>query len=114
VSAVTARPWAVTADGLIVAVRLTPKGGRDAIEGIDVLADGRAVLKARVRAVASEGEANTALISLLARAVGLPPRDIVLISGGSARIKRLKIIGGGAALAAALEKAAAVCGPRRT
>ena len=36
--------------GIALAVRLTPKGGRDAIDGIETLADGRAVLKARVRA----------------------------------------------------------------
>ena len=45
-------------------VRLTPKGGRDAIDGIEELADGQCVLKARVRAAPSEGEANDALILL--------------------------------------------------
>ena len=48
-------------DGVVVTVRLTPKGGRDAIDGIETLADGRAVLKVRVRAAPSEGEANAAL-----------------------------------------------------
>jgi len=45
----------------VVSVRLTPKGGRDSIDGVDTLADGTAVLKARVRAAPSEGEANAAL-----------------------------------------------------
>ena len=40
------------------------------------LADGRAVLKARVRAAPSEGEANDALIRLIAKALGVPPRDV--------------------------------------
>src|SRR6266851_1053789 len=44
------RPWAVSADGLVVTVRLTPKGGRGSIDGIAHLSDGRCVLKARVRA----------------------------------------------------------------
>jgi uncharacterized protein (TIGR00251 family) len=105
-----ARPWTVTAEGLILAVRLTPKGGRDAIDGIDKLADGRMVLKARVRAAASEGEANAALVKLLARALGVAPRDVVLVAGASARIKRLKILGSGPNLAVALEKAAAIAG----
>jgi uncharacterized protein YggU (UPF0235/DUF167 family) len=39
-------------------VRLTPKGGWDAVDGIEQLADGRSVLKVRVRAAASDGEAN--------------------------------------------------------
>ena len=56
-----AYPWIVAADGLLVCVRLTPKGGRDAIDGIEQLADGRMVLKVRVRAAPSEGEANAAL-----------------------------------------------------
>ena len=46
----TARPWLRTGDGVSVAVRLTPKGGRDAIDGIETLSDGRAVLNVRVRA----------------------------------------------------------------
>ena len=34
-SAAAAWPWTATAEGLVVAVSLTPKGGRDAIEGIE-------------------------------------------------------------------------------
>jgi uncharacterized protein YggU (UPF0235/DUF167 family) len=85
-------------------VRLTPKGGRDAIDGIERLADGRAVVKARVRAAAREGEANAALVRLLARSLGVAPRSVSLSAGETARIKRLKIDGSGPALAAALER----------
>ena len=52
------RPWTVTVDGLLLAVRLTPKGGRDEVNGIETLSDGRAVLKARVRALPEDGAAN--------------------------------------------------------
>ncbi len=100
-------PWSATADGVALAVRLTPKGGRDALEGIETLADGRAVLKARVRAAPSEGEANAALCRLIAKAMGVPPRDIALIAGATARIKRLVIAGDPPRLIAALEKIAA-------
>ena len=103
-----ARPWSVTADGLVLAVRVTPKGGRDAIEGVDVLADGRSVLKARVRASASEGEANAALLTLIARMLGIPRRDIVVIAGARGRIKRLLIRGVAPVLAATLEKVATI------
>ena len=78
----------------MLAVRLTPKGGRDSVDGMEQLADGRSVLKVRVRAAASEGEANAALVELIA--------------GATSRIKRLKIAGNGTALAAALEKICAI------
>jgi uncharacterized protein len=103
-----ARPWTVQADGLVLTVRLTPRGGRDAIDGIEVLADGRCVLKARVRVPPSEGEANAALIRLVARALGVAPRAVTLVAGETARIKRLHIAGEGHALAAALEKLVAI------
>ncbi len=98
------RPWSVTAAGLTIAVRLTPKGGRDAIDGIEQLADGRSVLKVRVRAPASEGEANAALVKTVARALSVPPRDVALVAGAASRIKRLTVAGDGPTLAAALEK----------
>jgi uncharacterized protein YggU (UPF0235/DUF167 family) len=102
------RPWTIAAGGLSVVVRLTPRGGRDAIEGVEQRADGQCVLKARVRAAPTEGEANDALIALLAQAAGLPPRDVALVSGATARIKRLTIAGHGPTLAAALEKISGV------
>ena len=100
-------PWARATGGVTLMVRLTPKGGRDAIDGIDRLADDTVVLKVRVRAAPSEGEANAALTRLLAKAVGVPPRDVEVIAGATARIKRLAISGDGPTLIAALEKIAA-------
>ena len=98
------RPWTATADSLIVTVRLTPKGGRDALDGIEVLADGRAVVKARVRAAPSEGAANAALVRLIADALDVAPRDISVVAGATARIKRIRIAGDGKALAASLDR----------
>lgn len=97
-------PWAIVPGGVALTVRLTPRGGRDAIGGIEVLSDGRCVLKARVRAPASEGEANAGLIRLIARALGVAPSNVALAAGATARIKRLTIAGEGAAIVAALEK----------
>jgi uncharacterized protein len=70
------------------------------------LADGRAVLKARVAAPPSEGEANDALCRLIAKAVGVPARDVALAAGATARVKRLVISGDPPTLIAALEKIA--------
>ena len=102
------RPWQVEAGGLALVVRLTPKGGRDAIDGVEQMADGRSVLKARVRAAASEGEANAALTRLIAKTLDVAPRDVALVAGTSARLKQLRISGAGAALAATLEKICAM------
>jgi hypothetical protein len=102
------RAWSATPDGVVVLVRLTPRGGRDAIEGVEELADGRSVLKVRVRAAASEGEANAALVKLLAKALGVPPRDVRLVAGATARLKRVHVTGAGAMLAPTLEKIGAI------
>jgi uncharacterized protein len=98
------RPWVVNADGLIVTVRLTPKAGRDSIDGIAYLSDGRTVLKARVSAAPSDGEANGALTRLLAETLRIAPRNITLIGGAASRVKRMLIKGDVAAVAAALEQ----------
>jgi hypothetical protein len=88
----------------MLAVRLTPRGGRDAIDGVETLADGNVVLRARVRAAASEGEANAALVRLVAETCGVAPRHVSLVAGATSRIKRLMIAGDSAALAAALAR----------
>ncbi len=98
------RPWAACADGLVVTVRLTPRGGRDLIEGMETRADGRCVLKARVRAAATEGEANDSLTRLIARSAGVAPGAVRLIGGATSRIKRLHVGGDPSALAAALTR----------
>ena len=99
-------PWSLTPDGAVLVVRLTRKGGRDAIDGIDVLADGRPVLAVRVRALPAEGQANEALLRLIAKAVGVPSRDVTLVAGATTRLKRLAISGQGPMVIATLEKIA--------
>src|SRR6266511_3559729 len=42
-------PWRYSTDGISVALRVTPRGGRDDIDGIETLANGRSVVKVRVR-----------------------------------------------------------------
>jgi uncharacterized protein len=97
-------PWAASASGVTLHVRLTPKGGRDGIEGVTRLSDGRSVLKARVRAAPSEGEANAALVKLIAVALQIPARTVAVTGGATARLKRLTIDGDAPTLIARLEK----------
>jgi len=76
-----------------ITVRVTPRGGRDAIEGWTTDADGRPLLRVRVAAAASDGQANDALIALIARTVGRPKSAVRLVRGAAARIKQLEIEG---------------------
>lgn len=74
-------------------VRLQPGAAREGIDGWDVDADGRPVLKVRVRARPVEGEANAALVALIARSLGVPRRAVGLARGGQSRLKMLEIDG---------------------
>lgn len=76
-----------------LAVRLSPRGGRDAIEGWALDEAGRPFLKVRVAAPPVEGAANAALEALLAKALGLPRSAVAVARGQTARIKQVEIAG---------------------
>jgi uncharacterized protein (TIGR00251 family) len=99
-----AKPWTQAPDGVVLDVRVTVRSARDAIEGLECRADGRPVLKARLRAAPVEGEANEALRRLLAKALGIAPRQVDIAAGATARIKRLRITGDAKSLDATLER----------
>lgn len=80
-------------DHILLAVRLTPNGGRDALDGVEVAADGLAHLKARVTAVPEKGKANKALVALLSKALKVPKSSISVASGETSRQKILRIEG---------------------
>jgi uncharacterized protein len=96
-------PWRGTGEGVIVSCRLTPKGGRDAIDGVAQLADGSSVLLARVRCAPQDGEANEALCALLAERLGAPASGVRLVAGSRSRLKQVAVSGDAAALIARLE-----------
>jgi uncharacterized protein (TIGR00251 family) len=74
-------------------IRLTPGASVDRIDGWDVDVEGRPVLKVRVRARPVEGEANTALIKLIAKTLKVPKSAVTLERGGQSRTKMLSIAG---------------------
>lgn len=86
-------PWRYSTDGISIALRVTPRGGRDQIDGIETLANGRSVVKLRVRAIAEGGEANRAVTELLAKALGVPKARVRLLSGVTSRLKQVAVDG---------------------
>jgi len=68
-------------------VRLTPRAGRDTIDGVDN--EGR--LRVRVAAPPVDGTANDALIRLLAATLDVPRSTVSIESGATARVKRIRI-----------------------
>ena len=88
-------------------MRLTPKGGRDAIEGPRALSDGSVVLAARVRVAPEDGQANAALEVLLAKALGVARATAAVASGHKSRLKTVHVAGDPVLLA---ERAARIGG----
>jgi uncharacterized protein (TIGR00251 family) len=71
-------------------VRLTPKGGRDAIEGWIEGPDGKRYLKARVSAPPEDGKANEALVRLIAKALDVGKTKVRIVSGAASRMKMIE------------------------
>ena len=72
---------------LRIYVRLTPRGGRDAIEGWAKDSDGLPFLKVRVAAPPVDGEANAALERMMTRALKRFGARVRIVSGDRARLK---------------------------
>jgi uncharacterized protein YggU (UPF0235/DUF167 family) len=58
----------------------------------------------RVRAIAESGEANRAVLELVAKALGLPKNRVRILSGTTSRLKQIAIDGEPAKLGDALRK----------
>ena len=91
------------AGGVRLAVKVTPRAARSAVQGVEVDARGQAYLAVRVAAAPDAGKANAALIKLLAKRWRLPASAVRLVSGATARRKVLYVEGVPARLLARLE-----------
>jgi uncharacterized protein YggU (UPF0235/DUF167 family) len=69
-------------------IAVTPRAHRD---GVGLYRDG--VLAVRVTRPPADGEANRAVVRLVADALGVAPGRVLLVSGGRARMKRLRVDG---------------------
>jgi uncharacterized protein (TIGR00251 family) len=97
-------PWRYSTAGISVALRVTPRGGRDDIDGVETLANGRTVVKVRVRAIAEGGEANRAVTELLAKALGVSRGKVRVFSGTTSRLKQIAVDGDPAKLGETLRR----------
>ena len=74
-------------------IRLQPGAAADRIAGWTTDAEGRPVLKVRVRARPIEGEANDALIRMLAKGLCVPKSSISVGRGAQSRLKMIVVQG---------------------
>jgi len=98
------RPWTRTETGLRLMVRLTPRGGADALGGVREIEPGQPLLLARVAAPPLEGAANAALVKLVAKVLRVPKSAVSIDAGETSRIKALQIDGDPAVLEPRLER----------
>ena len=86
-------PIVAAAGGVRVAVRLTPRGRADRIDGIGRTADGTSALLVSVGAPPADGRANDALLRLLAKEWDVARRDLTIVSGPKSRNKVVHVAG---------------------
>jgi uncharacterized protein (TIGR00251 family) len=75
----------------VLAVRVTPRSAKPGIGAWRVGADGREELEVRVAAAPADGAANEAVVTLLAKALGVTRSELSIISGAASRHKRVAI-----------------------
>jgi len=101
-------PFRLGRDGATLAVFVTPKAAQSRVLGLSEGPEG-AALKLAVHAPPRDGEANAALLALLARHFGLRKSNLRITAGAAGRRKLIHIDGDPAALAARLEQGLKSC-----
>ena len=74
-----------------IAIRVTPRSAKPGIGGWRQGADGRDELEVRVAEAPADGAANDAVVTLLARALGISRSELSIISGHASRHKRVAV-----------------------
>ena len=92
------KAWCPVTGGVTLSVRVSPRGGRNAVEGLVADADGRPQLSVRVAAAPVDGEANDAVEATLARWLGVKPREVEVTGGLTTRSKVVTVDGDPVAL----------------
>lgn len=77
-----------TQDGCIVTVKATPRARKTEVAGADP-----DWLRVRVQAPPVDGKANAELTAFFAKALGIPKRSVVILTGDTSRLKRVKLLG---------------------
>ena len=96
-------PYGVAEGGVRLAVRIIPRALRNDVDGTVQDAEGRPLLKLRLKAPPVDGAANDSLIAFLAEKLGLRKADITIRSGEKGRTKLLHLAGDSAVLLKKLE-----------
>jgi len=100
----TAYPWRREADGVRLAVRVTPRASKSAVAGILEGVDGHPALAVKLAAPPVDGAANAALVKFLADVLDLPRSRVSIRSGQTARVKLLRLEGDSQVIVERLER----------
>jgi uncharacterized protein (TIGR00251 family) len=71
---------------MLLPIRVQPRARRDEVVGWQ-----GSTLRVRVTAPPAEGQANQAVVALLAEALGVPRASIALVSGAAGRDKLVRV-----------------------
>jgi len=93
--------WRVAADGVRLAVKVTPKSRRPGVGGTAPAADGPR-LRVGVTEAPENGRANDAVCVAVARALNVPASAVRLVAGATSREKTLHVAGDPGVLASRL------------
>jgi uncharacterized protein len=74
-----------------LAIRVTPRSARPGIGEWKTDPGGRPFLEVRVAAAPADGAANEEVVKLLAKALGVARGSVRIVSGETARLKRLEV-----------------------
>ena len=85
---VSSLPYKKSKNGVSLNVRVTPRSSKKGIEGVE-----GDTLNVRLTAPPKDGEANSQLIAVLSRELGIRKSVIKIIRGHASRIKTVEISG---------------------